>query len=174
MRVKTARWEPPMKPVEGVESLVDDRNVNKALWIGLRVVEFRSVPRFRDVSLVGRPGFLGILYHTQRANWHPSGNGLHHHFPELLDLPAEEVAPSADILKTAIGVEALLAAEVRANYLSEVFPDKEIALVQPGVFRTDIRVPSGIREAPLAADQLSEVHDRAQVLNVPLPAPVEA
>lgn len=172
MYVKLARWENPKKPIEEVRSLTSKRNIKKALWLGLKVVEFRPVSRFIDEPLYDKPRLPGILYHAQRASRHPSGNGLHHYFAELLDLPASAVPEDVDILKTAIGAEALLAAEVRANYLAEIFPDKEISLLDVSSFRNELWVASGLREVPIDNHRLAEVHDLARLRSIPLPDPI--
>lgn len=162
MRVKTARWEPPMKPIKDIESLCDKRNVKKAAWIGVRVTEFQPVRRFIDHPLSEMPGLLGIMYHTQRANWHPSGNGLNGHFPELLYTER----PTSKWVMAEQAASALLVAEARVEYLREQFPDKEIDFTLPGPFTLDVRTETGFREVAVPPEDLEMALNRAGIRRV--------
>ena len=141
-----------MRPIDGVQSLARKRNAKKALWVGLKVVEFRPVSKaedkpYQEKPIDDKPRLPGILYHTQRANWHPSGN----------------------ILRTAIGIEALLAAEARVTYLSRVFPDKDISLTLPGIFSFGERTVTGDRDLALPSEQLAQAHHIAALRHISLP-----
>jgi hypothetical protein len=176
--VKVNRSDTAMRPIDDVQVLSTRKNVKKALWIGLKVVEFRPVTKaedrpYQEKPIDGKPRLPGILYHTQRASRHPSGNGLHHYFAELLPLKAPVVPIEDGVLRTAIGIEALLAAEARVTYFGELFPDKDISLSIPGFFSLDMRTPTGFRDRPLASDQLAEIHQIAVRRHIPLPEPIQ-
>jgi hypothetical protein len=172
--VKVHQHDAALRPIDGVQSLARKRNAKKALWVGLKVVEFRPVSKaedkpYQEKPIDDKPRLPGILYHTQRANWHPSGNGLHHYFAELLPLEAPEVPIDDDILRTAIGIEALLAAEARVTYLSRVFPDKDISLTLPGIFSFGERTVTGDRDLALPSEQLAQAHHIAALRHISLP-----
>jgi hypothetical protein len=156
MKVKEVYADPRKKPLDGVEDLAKNRSAKKALWIGVKVAGLTRVPWYGLNDLRERPTLLGIIYHTIRHSRHPSGNGLHHYFPELLDMP--RVAPNGGVYtEENLAVSAFMGAEARVARLMEIFPDKDIQLSSSSPF-----VPDMVgREEPLTAQETEGAHEYA-------------
>lgn len=113
------------KPVDSVEALLGKRQVQRADWIGAQPVEL-----FRHSRLSGytHTGFrhLGILYHTIDFDGSAFGRGLHHQFLELLPIEPTKNSFKRNPVQTLEGVEAILSAELRVDFLKQELHDTEI------------------------------------------------
>src|SRR4051812_615934 len=106
MKVKEVLADPRMKPLSGVESFAQKRAAQRAHWIGVKATGLTEAPWFGLRTLRDRPPLPGIIYHTVRDGRHPSGNGIHDYFPELLIMPTAaasgEVYSREDIIVSAL------------------------------------------------------------------------
>ena len=134
----------------------------KALWIGVKVTELTRVPWYGLNDLGDRPTLPGIMYHTIRQSRHPSGNGFHHYFPELLNMAT--VAPNGGVYtKEDLAVCALLGARARVELLEETFLDKQIQLSSSSPF-----VP-GIGETAFPIQDVAAAQEYAKGRQFPIP-----
>lgn len=115
------------KPIDSIEALLGKRRVQKADWIGAQPVELFRYSRLSGYTHTGLR-HLGILYHTIDFDGSSFGRGLHHKFLELL--PIDPTAKSFDRnpIKTLEGVQAILSAELRIDFLQQELPDKKLQI----------------------------------------------
>lgn len=113
------------RPIGSVEALIGKPRAQKADWIGAQPVELFRYSRLLGYTHTGLR-HLGILYHTIDFDGSSFGRGLHHRYLELLPIEPTKDSFDRNPITTMEGVQTILSAELRVDFLLEEFPDKDI------------------------------------------------
>ncbi len=135
-RVDREQNSPSRKAIESMEELLGNPKSIRADWIGVQPVDLtRQVrfPHFRQARGT-RLDYMGILYHTIDYDGSPFGRGYHQRYLEALGIQREkkgidsEPTRSTDPTRNLDGIQAILSAQLRVEYLAKKLPDREIQL----------------------------------------------